>query len=202
LRFGAAASLLVAAGALLLAPAVDAQSSTASDTTLIDPSGGGNGQGEGHTPIDICHAVEGEGETGNGYNFITVDDDATYGGHGDHEGDLIPAPNAQCLVTPPTDPTTPPTDPTTPPTDPTTPPTDPTTPPTDPTTTVPAVIPPTTGGSSSGGSGSTPAAGPTLAPMLGQLPDTGTATTPIAVIAGSLLLRGGLTLLVGRRATR
>ena len=143
----------------------------------------------------------------------------------DGRRDIIPAPAGGCPViptdpttpptdptVPPTDPTVPPTDPTTPPTDPTTPPTDPTTPPTDPTTplteppdptnpapTSPAVIPPTGGGSSSGGSGAPPAAGPTLAPALGQLPETGAPTTPIAVIAGSLLLAGGLVLLAARR---
>jgi LPXTG-motif cell wall-anchored protein len=38
-----------------------------------------------------------------------------------------------------------------------------------------------------------------LAPPLGQLAETGTATTPIAVIAGSLLLAGALAVLVARR---
>lgn len=61
----------------------------------------------------ICHKVAGAGNTGNGYNLITVND-RQLARHRQHEGDLIPAPNGFCLVLfPPT--TTPPAPRTTPP---------------------------------------------------------------------------------------
>lgn len=51
--------------------------------------------------VTICHA------TGNGgYVAITVDSDATYGGHGNHPNDIIPAPPGGCPAGPP-EPTTP-----------------------------------------------------------------------------------------------
>ena len=43
--------------------------------------------------VDICHWTPGEGGK---YLSLSVDDDATYGGHGDHENDLIPAPEEGC----------------------------------------------------------------------------------------------------------
>jgi LPXTG-motif cell wall-anchored protein len=150
LGFRAAAILPVAAGALLLAPTVNAQSPAATNTNLRPTAAlAGNGNGNDDHKTWICHVVEGQGENGTGYNHIEVDNDSIDGaGNNDHtqhvakdgRRDIIPAPAEGCPViptdptTPPTDPTTPPTDPKTPPTDPTTPPTDPTTPPADPTT--------------------------------------------------------------------
>lgn len=51
--------------------------------------------GASHEKVTICHSVEGKGETGFGYNIITVNfnsiaDAQSVGGHGDHEGDIIP----------------------------------------------------------------------------------------------------------------
>lgn len=52
-------------------------------TITISKNCGGGG---GHDPVAICHAA---GQSGN-YVFLTVDDDATYGGHGNHANDIIP----------------------------------------------------------------------------------------------------------------
>jgi hypothetical protein len=64
---------------------------------LTSPLGAGakkeTDPGSGHTPITICHATSSKV---NPYQEITVDDDATKGGHGSHEGDLIPAPANGC----------------------------------------------------------------------------------------------------------
>jgi hypothetical protein len=100
-------------------------------------------------------------------------------------------------TTPPTEPTTPPTAPTTPPTQPTTPPTEPTTPPTEPTvpptnSTVVPVVPTTPGGGSPG----QPTV--TLAPPLGQMPETGGSTAPLVLVAASLLLAGGAAIFATR----
>lgn len=51
--------------------------------------------GASHEKVTICHHVEGKGETGFGYNIITVNfnsiaDAQSVGGHGDHELDIIP----------------------------------------------------------------------------------------------------------------
>ena len=42
-------------------------------------------------PVTICHDVNGNGNTDNGYNLITVDASAiVQAGHLNHEGDIIP----------------------------------------------------------------------------------------------------------------
>jgi hypothetical protein len=42
-------------------------------------------------PVTICHQVNGQGNTGNGYNLITVDASSIVkAGHLNHEGDIIP----------------------------------------------------------------------------------------------------------------
>jgi hypothetical protein len=42
-------------------------------------------------PVTICHQVNGNGNTGNGYNLITVDASSIVkAGHLNHEGDIIP----------------------------------------------------------------------------------------------------------------
>jgi hypothetical protein len=46
---------------------------------------GGN-NGGGHTQVQICHA---SGQSGN-FQVLTVDDDGTFGGHGNHENDIRP----------------------------------------------------------------------------------------------------------------
>jgi hypothetical protein len=54
--------------------------------------------------VTICHKVEGLGNTGNGYNIITVDKDSIStlpNGHDTHEGDIIPAFAAGFVVGPP-----------------------------------------------------------------------------------------------------
>lgn len=87
----------------------------------------------------ICHRVNGRGNTGNGYNLMTVTD-AQLERHRQHPGDLIPAPNGFCLVLFPPTTTAPPT--TRPPVV-TTPPTAPPQPPTTRPTTQPPPNPPT-----------------------------------------------------------
>ncbi len=52
-----------------------------------------NGQGEGHTPVGVCHWVPAHGGS---YVFIVVDDDGANGNknlraHAHHEFDIIPA---------------------------------------------------------------------------------------------------------------
>ncbi len=116
--------------------------------------------------------------------------------HVDLYGGLNPPPPTE-PTTPPTEPTTPPTEPTTPPTQPTTPPTQPTTPPTEPTvpptnSTVVPVVPTTPGGGSPG----QPTV--TLAPPLGQMPETGGSTAPLVLVAASLLLAGGAAIFATR----
>lgn len=86
----------------------------------------------------ICHKVEGRGNTGNGYNLITVND-RQLERHRQHPGDIIPAINGFCFSLATTTTTQPTHPPTTPPphTSPST--THPTV-----TTVVPATSPPTT----------------------------------------------------------
>lgn len=54
------------------------------------------GPPEGHK-VTICHAVQGGGETGNGFNIVDVDKDSianvegTVNGHGLHVSDIIPS---------------------------------------------------------------------------------------------------------------
>lgn len=55
------------------------------------PAGARGGHDQGHDEVTICHR-KGNGE----YVTIVVDDDGTYGGHGGHEGDLLPAPAEGC----------------------------------------------------------------------------------------------------------
>ena len=54
----------------------------------------GNGSGQGHTPVTLCHATSSET---NPYVVITTDDDGVLGagqsggnGHDSHSGDIIP----------------------------------------------------------------------------------------------------------------
>jgi hypothetical protein len=47
--------------------------------------------------VAVCHAVNGKGNTGNGYNYIEVSPAAAEQ-HKQHRGDLVPAPNRDCLV--------------------------------------------------------------------------------------------------------
>jgi hypothetical protein len=77
----------------------------------------------GWAKTTICHKVNGRGNTGNGFDLISI---GNVGGHANHGGDLIPAPNGLCLTLPPA--TTPP----------------PTAPPTAPPTTPAPTAPPTT----------------------------------------------------------
>lgn len=47
---------------------------------------------KGHDKIAFCHKVEGNGNTGNGYNIIKTDPASIIKkGHGSHSGDIIPA---------------------------------------------------------------------------------------------------------------
>jgi LPXTG-motif cell wall-anchored protein len=234
LRFGAVASLLVAAGALLLAPAVNSQTVTAAypagdgdvcaalDSGKIDTTGDPSSV---TYPAPDGYLVEGycvkAGSVHQGYGpvYVSVDPPQktvtiTYPDKDSishYSVDLVmtqgptttgptttgPTTTGPTTTSPETTgPTT--TGPTT--TDPET--TGPTT--TEPRTTEPApaypvTTPPSTGPGPNGGSNVAPAPVPTLAPPLGQLAETGTATTPIAVIAGSLLLGGALAVLVARR---
>ena len=61
--------------------------------------GGGDGNnGEGHTPVTLCHWRPAHGGS---YIVITVDDDGADGnvnmkGHAGHEKDIIPAPASGC----------------------------------------------------------------------------------------------------------
>jgi hypothetical protein len=54
--------------------------------------------GEGHTPVTLCHWVPAHGGS---FIVITVDDDGSSGnknlrGHAHHENDIIPAPDEGC----------------------------------------------------------------------------------------------------------
>jgi hypothetical protein len=62
----------------------------------VQASGGDNGDsgnnGNGHTPITICHWVPAHGGS---FVVITIDEEGLHG-HGDHENDIIPAPEEGC----------------------------------------------------------------------------------------------------------
>jgi hypothetical protein len=64
-----------------------------------------NGNGEGHTPVTLCHFVPAHGGS---YIVITVDDDGSSGnvnlkGHMGHDDDIIPAVDGQCPTGTPDD---------------------------------------------------------------------------------------------------
>lgn len=64
----------------------------------------GNGNGEGHTPVTLCHWVPAHGGS---YVLITVDDDGSSGnanlqGHAAHENDVL-AVDGACPVEEPDD---------------------------------------------------------------------------------------------------
>lgn len=64
----------------------------------------GNGNGEGHTPVTLCHWVPAHGGS---FIVITVDDDGANGNanlqaHEGHENDIIPAPGGECPAAAPT----------------------------------------------------------------------------------------------------
>lgn len=104
--------------------------------------------------ITICHKVAGRGNTGNGYNLLTV---GNAGGHANHPADLIPAPNGFCLVLFPPTTTTPPPPP----------------PPSSvPTTAAPTTSSPTGSSSTTVPTGTRPPAGttPTTTAVTGTLP--------------------------------
>jgi hypothetical protein len=241
LRFGAVASLLVAAGALLLAPAVNSQPIAASYTaggggvcgaldsgkidTDGDPSSVTYTATDGYLIGGYC-VKAGSAYQGYGPVYITVEPPQktvtiTYPGKDSishYSVDLVvttgptttgPTTTGPTTTTEPetTGPTTTAPETTAPTTSGPTTTTEPgTTGPTttrprtsEPAFTDPATTSPTTGTSPNGGSSEAPVPGPTLAPPLGQLAETGTATAPIAVVAGSLLVAGTLAVLVARR---
>lgn len=69
----------------LLAVVVLALNGPASAAGKIPPEPEGN-----HVPVTLCHDVNGNGNTGNGYNLITVDADSVVKqGHTSHGGGLV-----------------------------------------------------------------------------------------------------------------
>lgn len=67
-------------------------------TAIVGSVAASRGEGEGHTPVTLCHWVPAHGGS---YIVITVDDDGSSGnknqqGHAGHENDIIPAPAEGC----------------------------------------------------------------------------------------------------------
>jgi hypothetical protein len=74
-------------------------------TGMVSGVAASNGNGEGHTPVTLCHFVPAHGGT---YIVITVDDDGSSGnknlkGHMGHDDDIIPAVDGQCPTGTPDD---------------------------------------------------------------------------------------------------
>jgi hypothetical protein len=75
-------------------------STVAGSTTTTEPGATTTEPGTPTTEpqsIPVCHAVDGEGNTGNGYDLIEVGL-AGVVVHLQHPGDLVPAPNRACLL--------------------------------------------------------------------------------------------------------